>query len=77
MNKVVLFCCLGFEKECVVEIIDKVGKWEIFGFVCVKENVGYVIYECYQLEDGEKLILELLFSLLIFVCQWFVVGELL
>lgn len=47
MNKVVLLCCLGFEKECAVEITDKAGQWEIFGFACVKENVGYVIYECY------------------------------
>lgn len=47
MNKVVLLCRSGFEKECVVEIIDKVGQREIFGFVRVKENAGYVIYECY------------------------------
>ncbi|CIE71470.1 glucarate permease [Salmonella enterica subsp. enterica serovar Typhi] len=77
MNKVVLLCRPGFEKECAAEITDKAGKREIFGFARVKENAGYVIYECYQPEDGEKLISELPFSSLIFARQWFVVGELL
>lgn len=43
----------------------------------MKENAGYVIYECYQPDDGDKLIRELPFSSLIFARQWFVVGELL
>ncbi|SUH13734.1 LSU rRNA 2'-O-methyl-C2498 methyl transferase RlmM [Salmonella enterica subsp. enterica] len=75
MNKVVLLCRPGFEKECAAEITDKAGKREIFGFARVKENAGYVIYECYQPEDGEKLISELPFSSLIFARQWFVVGN--
>ena len=77
MNKVVLLCRPGFEKECAAEITDKAGQREIFGFARVKENVGYVIYECYQPDDGDKLIRELPFSSLIFARQWFVVGELL
>lgn len=77
MNKVVLLCRPGFEKECAAEITDKAGRQEIFGFARVKENAGYVIYECYQAEDGDKLIRELPFSSLIFARQWFVVGELL
>ncbi len=32
----------------------------------MKENAGYVIYECYQPDDGDKLIRELPFSSLIF-----------
>lgn len=67
MNKVVFYCCSGFEKECVVEIIDKVVCFEVFGFVWVKEDFGYVIFEGYQQDDGEKLVCDLLFSLLIFV----------
>lgn len=75
MNKVVLLCRPGFEKECAAEITDKASKREIFGFARVKENAGYVIYECYQPDDGDKLIRELPFSSLIFARQWFVVGN--
>ncbi len=59
MNKVILLCRPGFEKECAAEITDKAGQREIFGFARVKENAGYVIYECYQPDDGDKLIREL------------------
>lgn len=38
MNKVVLLCRPGFEKECAAEITDKAGQREIFGFARVKEN---------------------------------------
>lgn len=75
MNKVVLLCRPGFEKECAAEITDKAYQREIFGFARVKENAGYVIYECYQPDDGDKLIRELPFSSLIFARQWFVVGN--
>lgn len=75
MNKVILLCRPGFEKECAAEITDKAGQREIFGFARVKENAGYVIYECYQPDDGDKLIRELPFSSLIFARQWFVVGN--
>ena len=47
MNKVVLLCRPGFEKECAAEITDKAGQREIFGFARVKENAGYVIYDSY------------------------------
>lgn len=49
MNKVVLYCRPGFEKECAAEITDKAAKREVFGFARVKENAGYVVFECYQL----------------------------
>ena len=55
MNKVVLYCRPGFEKECAAEITDKAAKREIFGFARVKENAGYVVFECYQPEDADKL----------------------
>ncbi len=42
MNKVVLLCRPGFEKECAAEITDKAGRLEVFGFARVKENAGYV-----------------------------------
>ncbi|HDJ1464172.1 TPA: 23S rRNA (cytidine(2498)-2'-O)-methyltransferase RlmM, partial [Serratia rubidaea] len=48
MNKVALYCRPGFEKECAAEITDKASQLEIFGFARVKENSGYVLFECYQ-----------------------------
>ena len=55
MNKVVLYCRPGFEKECAAEITDKAAKRDVFGFARVKENAGYVVFECYQPEDADKL----------------------
>ncbi len=48
MNKVVLYCRPGFEKECAAEITDKAARLEVFGFARVKEDSGYVIFEGYQ-----------------------------
>ena len=45
MNKVVLYCRPGFEKECAAEITDKAARLEVFGFARVKEDSGYVIFE--------------------------------
>ena len=59
MNKVVLYCRPGFEKECAAEITDKAAKREVFGFARVKENAGYVVFECYQPDDADKLAREL------------------
>ncbi|PJZ03805.1 23S rRNA (cytidine(2498)-2'-O)-methyltransferase RlmM [Pantoea rodasii] len=77
MNKVLLYCRPGFEKECAAEISAKATEREIFGFARVKDDSGYVLYECYQQEDAEKLIQTLPFSELIFARQMLVVGELL
>ena len=39
MNKVVLYCRPGFEKECAAEITDKAARLEVFGFARVKERL--------------------------------------
>ncbi|MBP2168088.1 23S rRNA (cytidine2498-2'-O)-methyltransferase [Erwinia toletana] len=77
MNKVLLYCRQGFEKECAAEITAKATQREVFGFARVKDDSGYVLFECYQREDADKLIRELPFSELIFARQMIVVGELL
>ncbi|WJV54964.1 23S rRNA (cytidine(2498)-2'-O)-methyltransferase RlmM [Prodigiosinella aquatilis] len=77
MNKVILYCRPGFEKECAAEITDKAARYNVYGFVRVKDNSGYVIFECYQHEDADRLIKELPFRELIFVRQMMVCGELL
>ena len=77
MNKVLLYCRPGFEKECAAEISAKAAEREIYGFPRVKDDSGYVLYECYQQQDAEKLIQTLPFAELIFARQMLVVGELL
>lgn len=75
MNKLALYCRAGFEKEVAGEINDKAAQLGIYGFANLKENSGYVIFECYQ--AGEADARELAFNQLIFVRQMIVVGELL
>ena len=77
MNKVILYCRQGFEKECAAEITDKAALLNVYGFARVKEQSGYIIFECYQPEEADKLARELPFSSLIFARQMFVGGELL
>ncbi|EFL92533.1 putative methyltransferase [Candidatus Regiella insecticola LSR1] len=77
MNKIALYCRAGFEKECAAEISAKAAEYDVFGFARVKEKSGYVLFECYQPDDADRLIKELPFCELIFARQMMVVGELL
>lgn len=76
-NKIALYCRQGFEKECASEITDKASQKEIFGFARVKENSGYVLFECYEAGNADRLAKEIPFSELIFARQMIVVGDLL
>lgn len=77
MNKLALYCRAGFEKEMAGEINDKAAQLGVFGFASVKENSGYVIFECYQAGDADRLARELSLKGLIFARQMIVVGDLL
>lgn len=77
MNKLALYCRAGFEKEMAGEINDKAAQLGVFGFASVKENSGYVIFECYQPGDADRLARELNLKDLIFARQMIVVGDLL
>ena len=77
MNKLALYCRAGFEKEMAGEINDKAAQLGVFGFASVKENSGYVIFECYQPGDADRLARELSLKDLIFARQMIVVGDLL
>lgn len=77
MNKLALYCRAGFEKEMVGEITEKAAELGVFGFANLKENSGYVIFECYQASDADRLARELKFNQLIFTRQMIVVGDLL
>lgn len=76
-NRIILYCRSGFEKECAAEITDKAAELSIFGFAKVKDQNGYVEFECYQEGEAEKLITLLNFRTLIFARQMFVAGSLL
>ncbi|BFU60064.1 MULTISPECIES: 23S rRNA (cytidine(2498)-2'-O)-methyltransferase RlmM [Rodentibacter] len=77
MNKLALYCRSGFEKEVVAEITDRATALGIFGFARVQENSGYVIFECYQPDEADRLAREIPFNQLIFARQMLVVSDLL
>lgn len=77
MNKLALYYRAGFEKETAGEITDKAAQLGVFGFVNLKENSGYIIFECYQAGDADRLARELKFEQLIFARQMIVVGDML
>ncbi|TKI05915.1 23S rRNA (cytidine(2498)-2'-O)-methyltransferase RlmM [Martelella alba] len=77
MNKIILYCRLGFEKECAAEIVERAAALDIFGFPRVKDGSGYVVFECYQREDTDRLLRELPFAELIFARQMLAAGDLL
>ena len=74
MKHVMLYCRSGFEKECAGEIQDKATQLEVYGFPRVKKNTGYVLFECYQDGDADKLVKTIDFQSLIFARQMFAVA---
>ncbi|WP_028116819.1 23S rRNA (cytidine(2498)-2'-O)-methyltransferase RlmM [Ferrimonas senticii] len=73
MNKVLLHCRPGFEKECAAEIQELAGELNIFGFSRLIKNSGFILFEGYGSEDGATLMASLHFNDLIFARSWFVV----
>ncbi len=74
MKHVMLYCRSGFEKECAGEIQDKATQLEVYGFPRMKKNTGFVLFECYQDGDADKLIKAIDFQSLIFARQMFAVA---
>ena len=74
MKHVLLYCRSGFEKECAGEIQDKATQREVFGFPRLKSNTGFVLFECYQADEADKLIKEVDFQSLIFARQMIAVA---
>lgn len=71
MKNIILYCRAGFEKECAAEITEKAAELEIYGFTRTNENSAFVIFECYQAEDAQRLIFEVSVAKLIFARQIF------
>nr|WP_275665953.1 MULTISPECIES: 23S rRNA (cytidine(2498)-2'-O)-methyltransferase RlmM [unclassified Vibrio] len=74
VKHVLLYCRSGFEKECAGEIQDKATQLEVFGFPRLKNNTGFVLFECYQAGEADKLIKEIDFQSLIFARQMLAVA---
>ena len=77
MNKLALYCRPGFEKEVAAEITDQASNLGIFGFARVQDNSGYVIFECYQPDEADRLARDIPFNRLIFARQMMVISDLL
>ncbi len=78
MNKVILYCRQGFEKECAAEITDKAAKMRHLWFCpCKRKQRVCVVSNAISQMMPISLANELPFSELIFARQLIVVGELL
>lgn len=73
MKQILLYCRQGFEKECASEIQDKATDIEVYGFPRLQKNTGFVVFECFQDGDAEKLVKEVKFDSLIFARQMLLV----
>lgn len=77
VNKLALYCRIGFERELAAEISEKAANLGVYGFARVVENSGYVIFECYQPNEADQLAQRIPFKQLIFARQMVVVSDLL
>ncbi len=77
MNKIMLYCRQGFEKEMAAEIMEKAATVGVAGFARAVENTAYVIFECYQPNDADLLAQKLPVKELIFARQLLVISDLL
>lgn len=72
MQNLLFYCRPGFEKEVAAEIQDKAVALDCFGFSRVRENSGYLLFECYGEQDADKLARRLPFRELVFARQMLV-----
>lgn len=73
MNNLLLYCRPGFEKEAAAEITERATNMQCYGFARVKDDSGYIIFECYGEEEADLLARKLPFKELIFIRQMLVV----
>lgn len=76
MLGILLYCRSGFEKDLAGEIQDKASRLNIYGYPQVIAESGYVVFQCYQSDEADRLIKELTFSQLIFARQMFACNAL-
>ncbi|SHH35926.1 23S rRNA (cytidine(2498)-2'-O)-methyltransferase RlmM [Ferrimonas marina] len=73
MNKILLHCRPGFEKDCAAEIQALAAEAGVYGYPRLENGSGFVLFEGYGENDGEQLMQTLAFDQLIFARSWFVV----
>ncbi|WP_375057687.1 23S rRNA (cytidine(2498)-2'-O)-methyltransferase RlmM [Zobellella sp. DQSA1] len=73
MKQLLIYCRPGFEKEAAAEIQDRAAAMGCPGFARAKDDSGFVVYECFQPEDGDLLARKLPFRELIFARQMLVI----
>lgn len=75
MAGVILYCRAGFENDTANEIQQKAAELDIYGFVKLNANSGYVQYQCYNPEDAFRLIKQLPLDELVFARQFFAYSQ--
>jgi len=75
INRLLLQCRSGFEKEAAAEITDRCGSVGIYGYCTLNENDGYLFFHIQQEGHAEKAIRELGFHEFIFIRQWMACGD--
>lgn len=66
------YCRPGFEGDLANELQDKATGVEVYGFARTQSGTGFVLFECYQSDDAQKLAKELSVHQLVFARQMFV-----
>ncbi|WP_088330804.1 23S rRNA (cytidine(2498)-2'-O)-methyltransferase RlmM [Lacimicrobium sp. SS2-24] len=66
------YCRPGFEGDLANELQDKAAAVGIYGFARTSAQSGFVLFECYQAEDADKLLEHLPVQSLVFARQVFV-----
>ena len=69
MNAVLSYCRAGFEKDVAAELEWVTSQKGIYGYARIQPNSGYVIFECYQEGDADRIVKEVSLSSLVFSRQ--------
>ncbi|GAA5186047.1 23S rRNA (cytidine(2498)-2'-O)-methyltransferase RlmM [Ferrimonas gelatinilytica] len=73
MNRVLLHCRPGFEKDCAAEFQELAAEIGVYGYPRLEADSGFVLFEGYGAEDGVALMERLDFDQMIFTRSWFVI----
>nr|WP_231731067.1 23S rRNA (cytidine(2498)-2'-O)-methyltransferase RlmM [Lacimicrobium alkaliphilum] len=66
------YCRPGFEGDLANELQDEAASIEVYGFARTQSGTGFVLFECYQSGDAQKLAKQLSVQHLVFARQIFV-----
>lgn len=75
LNRLLLQCRAGFEKEAAAEITDQCASIGIYGYCALNAGDGFLFFNIQQEGEAERAVRELSFSQFIFIRQWLVCGD--